>query len=149
VAKTAPYYHDGGIAELGAAVRSMATHQLGIELAPRDQDAILAFLDALTGIAPAGYSEKPELPPDADALPASRKRRDEGERLLAVRRLGPAWARPRRLRVGRAAHRKAALRPALRALPHDSGPGCPDAPRQPEARPPTSATALQQQGAGG
>jgi cytochrome c peroxidase len=71
VAKTAPYYHDGGIAQLGEAVRSMATHQLGIELAPRDQDAILAFLDALTGIAPAGYIEKPELPPDADALPAS------------------------------------------------------------------------------
>jgi cytochrome c peroxidase len=70
VAKTAPYYHDGGIATLEEAVRSMATHQLGIELAPEDQGAILAFLDALTGVPPADYIEKPELPPDGEAAPA-------------------------------------------------------------------------------
>ena len=69
VAKTAPYYHDGGIATLEEAVRSMATHQLGIELAPEDQDAILTFLDALTGVPPADYIEKPELPPDGEAMP--------------------------------------------------------------------------------
>jgi cytochrome c peroxidase len=71
VAKTAPYYHDGGIASLEEAVRSMATHQLGIELARADEAAILAFLDALTGVPPADYIAKPELPPDGEALPAS------------------------------------------------------------------------------
>jgi cytochrome c peroxidase len=71
VAKTAPYYHDGGIATLEEAVRSMATHQLGIELAPTDEAAILAFLDALTGVPPADYIQAPELPPDGEALPAS------------------------------------------------------------------------------
>jgi cytochrome c peroxidase len=71
VAKTAPYYHDGGIAELGEAVRSMAHHQLGIEPTPTDEDAILAFLDALTGVPPAHYIQEPELPPDGEARPAS------------------------------------------------------------------------------
>jgi cytochrome c peroxidase len=71
VARTAPYYHDGGIATLDEAVRSMATHQLGIELAQADLDAVLAFLDALTGVQPLGYVAKPELPPDRDTTPVS------------------------------------------------------------------------------
>jgi cytochrome c peroxidase len=70
VGKTAPYYHDGGIATLHEAVRSMAAHQLGIELPQADLDAILAFLDALTGVPPADYIAKPELPPDAETTPA-------------------------------------------------------------------------------
>jgi cytochrome c peroxidase len=78
VAKTAPYYHDGGIAELGEAVRSMAAHQLGVELTPRDQDAILAFLAALTGTPPAGYVAVPELPPDAE--PPGRAPQGQGSR---------------------------------------------------------------------
>jgi len=69
VAKTAPYYHDGGIATLDEAVRSMATHQLGIDLAPTDLEAILAFLDALTGAPPLDYVAKPELPPDGETTP--------------------------------------------------------------------------------
>jgi cytochrome c peroxidase len=73
VARTAPYYHDGNIAELDEAVRSMATHQLGVELPPTDRDAIVAFLDALTGAPPAGYVEKPELPPDAEAPGAAQE----------------------------------------------------------------------------
>jgi cytochrome c peroxidase len=68
IAKTAPYYHDGGIAELDEAVRNMADHQLGIELTAADLHAILAFLDALTGVLPLDYVARPELPPDA-ALP--------------------------------------------------------------------------------
>jgi cytochrome c peroxidase len=64
VARTAPYYHDGGIATLDEAVRSMATHQLGIVLHPADLSAILAFLDALTGVQPLDYVARPELPPD-------------------------------------------------------------------------------------
>jgi len=72
VAKTAPYYHDGGIATLDEAVRSMATHQLGIELAPADRRAILAFLDTLTGVQPLDYVAKPELPPDRDTISTPR-----------------------------------------------------------------------------
>jgi cytochrome c peroxidase len=72
VAKTAPYYHDGSIATLDEAVRSMATHQLGIGLAPADLGAILAFLDALTGVPPLDYVAKPELPPDGGAKPTAR-----------------------------------------------------------------------------
>jgi cytochrome c peroxidase len=76
VAETAPYYHDGSIASLDGAVRSMATHQLGIEIAPPDLAAILVFLDALTGEPPAGYIEEPELPPDGEATasPPAEKR---------------------------------------------------------------------------
>jgi cytochrome c peroxidase len=69
VVKTAPYYHDGSIAELVEAVRSMATHQLGIDLAEPDLGAVLAFLDALTGRLPLDYVSKPELPPDGEAMP--------------------------------------------------------------------------------
>jgi cytochrome c peroxidase len=76
VAKTAPYYHDGSVAALDEAVRSMAVHQLGIELSQEDLAAILAFLDALTGVQPADYVAKPELPPDGETMaapPAERK----------------------------------------------------------------------------
>jgi cytochrome c peroxidase len=71
IAKTAPYYHDGSIASLDEAVRRMAIHQLGVELRPEDLDAILTFLDALTGVQPADYVAKPALPPDGDEMPAS------------------------------------------------------------------------------
>jgi cytochrome c peroxidase len=70
VAKTGPYYHDGSIATLEEAVRSMATHQLGIDVSRPDLDAILAFLDALTGVQPLGYVAKPELPPGGAAAGA-------------------------------------------------------------------------------
>jgi cytochrome c peroxidase len=71
VAKTAPYYHDGSIVTLDEAVRSMATHQLGITLAPADLDAILVFLNALTGVQPLDYVAKPALPPDPPTTPAA------------------------------------------------------------------------------
>ena len=76
VAKTAPYYHDGGIATLDEAVRRMATYQLGIEMAPPDLTAILDFLDALTGVPPGDYVARPALPPDGDtgALPPGGRR---------------------------------------------------------------------------
>ena len=67
VAETAPYYHDGSLASLDVAVRNMATHQLGIEIAPPDLAAVLAFLDALTGEPPAAYIEEPALPPGGEA----------------------------------------------------------------------------------
>jgi cytochrome c peroxidase len=71
VAETSPYYHDGGIPTLDEAVRSMAIHQLGIGIAPDDLAAILAFLDALTGVPPAEYIAPPELPPDREPPPGA------------------------------------------------------------------------------
>jgi cytochrome c peroxidase len=55
VALTAPYFHDGSVDDLGAAVQIMARVQLRKELAPDEVKAIVAFLETLTG----------ELPPHA------------------------------------------------------------------------------------
>lgn len=62
VALTAPYFHDGSEQDLGGAVRTMAHVQLGQELEDAQVEAIVAFLNALTG-------ELPEhaVPPDAGA----------------------------------------------------------------------------------
>jgi cytochrome c peroxidase len=49
----------------------MATHQLGVELAPEDERAIRAFLDALTGDPPADYIARPELPPGGEEADAA------------------------------------------------------------------------------
>lgn len=49
VAETAPYFHDGSEADLSAAVKKMAHHQLGRTLADDEVDAIVAFLKALSG----------------------------------------------------------------------------------------------------
>jgi cytochrome c peroxidase len=53
VAKTAPYFHDGSIATLKEAVQIMAFYQLGEQLADKDINDIVAFLESLTGV----YSE--------------------------------------------------------------------------------------------
>jgi cytochrome c peroxidase len=55
VALTAPYFHDGSVDDLGAAVQIMARVQLRKELKPDEVKAIVAFLETLTG----------ELPPHA------------------------------------------------------------------------------------
>ena len=49
VALTYPYYHDGSIATLEEAVRSMAKYQVGVELTEDEVNTITAFLQALTG----------------------------------------------------------------------------------------------------
>jgi cytochrome c peroxidase len=49
VEKTAPYFHDGSIADLDTAVRLMARHQLGKELSDDEVSEIVTFLKALTG----------------------------------------------------------------------------------------------------
>jgi cytochrome c peroxidase len=49
VAVTAPYFHDGRAANLEAAVDTMAEHQLGKRLAAKQRDAIVKFLNTLTG----------------------------------------------------------------------------------------------------
>jgi cytochrome c peroxidase len=64
IAKTAPYFHDGAVAELPRAVRIMASIQLGRTLDDGAVAEIVAFLEALTGDVPANYSppgKRPEL----------------------------------------------------------------------------------------
>jgi len=64
VAKTAPYFHDGSVAELPRAVKIMGKVQLGKELSDAEVAEIVAFLGALTGPVPANY---PPLEPFPDA----------------------------------------------------------------------------------
>ena len=56
VAKTAPYFHDGSVPTLGAAVRVMAEVQLGRQLPDADVADIVAFLGSLTGPIPHHYA---------------------------------------------------------------------------------------------
>src|SRR5512135_574124 len=67
VAMTPPYFHDGSVAALPAAVRVMAEVQLGKKLADEDVKEIVAFLDSLTGSLPSGFAAAPELPAAAFA----------------------------------------------------------------------------------
>jgi len=55
IAKTAPYFHDGSVAELMAAVQVMADVQLGSRLPNDDASAIVTFLESLTGPIPSNY----------------------------------------------------------------------------------------------
>lgn len=52
VVRTAPYFHDGSIAELSAAVDTMARYQLGVRLEKEQRMALLAFLESLNGTLP-------------------------------------------------------------------------------------------------
>lgn len=65
VAKTAPYFHDGSVAELPRAVRIMGKVQLGAELSDKDVESIVAFLGSLTAPVPANYSAPTPLPDGA------------------------------------------------------------------------------------
>jgi len=49
VAVTSPYFHDGSIESLDAAVRMMAHLQLGKTLDDRDVTLLTAWLGSLTG----------------------------------------------------------------------------------------------------
>src|SRR5690606_34347404 len=69
VAKTAPYYHDGSVEDLGAAVQLMAEHQLGKTLSDENVRLIVAFLESLTGEPTAEQMREPQLPPSTDKTP--------------------------------------------------------------------------------
>jgi cytochrome c peroxidase len=56
VAKTPPYFHDGSVERLDAAVRIMATVQLGRTLAPEAIGSIVSFLESLSGEVPSHYA---------------------------------------------------------------------------------------------
>lgn len=55
IAATAPYFHDGSVAELATAVQVMARVQLGLELDADEVGELVAFLQALDGAAPLHY----------------------------------------------------------------------------------------------
>ncbi|MDO9239087.1 MAG: cytochrome c peroxidase [Methylicorpusculum sp.] len=55
IAKTAPYFHDGSVAELEQAVRIMAEVQLGTILSDSEVKSIVAFLESMTGDIPVNY----------------------------------------------------------------------------------------------
>jgi len=69
VAQTGPYFHDGSVAKLDEAVKMMAEHQLGRDLAPAEIASIVTFLGALTGQVPADFIKAPELPKSTPKTP--------------------------------------------------------------------------------
>jgi cytochrome c peroxidase len=69
VAKTNPYFHDGSIATLDEAIKTMAAIQLGKDLADDQIAGIHAFLESLTGRIDAAYIAKPELPANGPTTP--------------------------------------------------------------------------------
>ncbi len=64
---TPPYFHSGKVWSLRSAVAVMGTAQLGISLAEKDLDRIVAFLKATTGVQP--KIEYPILPASTDDTP--------------------------------------------------------------------------------
>jgi cytochrome c peroxidase len=66
-AETAPYFHDGNVENLEAAVRLMGEHQLGRR--GDEVDRIVAFLESLTGEVDAVYIARPELPESGPDTP--------------------------------------------------------------------------------
>ena len=71
IAKTAPYFHDGSVPTLEAAVRRMGRYQLGLTLSDREISAIVTWLGALTGQIPSEYIQPPALPPSTSTTPAA------------------------------------------------------------------------------
>ncbi len=70
VAKTAPYFHDGKVAELRTAIELMGRHQLGLTIEAGDIALLTAFLGALTGkLPPEELIEEPELPESGPDTP--------------------------------------------------------------------------------
>jgi len=67
IALRAPYFHSGQVWNLKQAVDIMGASQLGTCLTEADEDAIVAFLQSLTGEQP--RIELPILPPRTNAAP--------------------------------------------------------------------------------
>lgn len=62
IEKTAPYFHDGSVARLDAAVRVMAEVQLGRTLPADEVQDIVSFLASLTGELPQHYALPSRMP---------------------------------------------------------------------------------------
>jgi cytochrome c peroxidase len=59
VTKTAPYFHDGSVADLSEAVRIIAKVNLNKDLTDEQVKSIVTFLDALTGEVPVEAAQEP------------------------------------------------------------------------------------------
>jgi cytochrome c peroxidase len=59
VAKTAPYFHDGSVADLNEAVKIMAKVNLNKDLKDDEVSSIVTFLEALTGELPEETKQEP------------------------------------------------------------------------------------------
>jgi cytochrome c peroxidase len=62
VARTGPYFHDGGVESLSEAVKLMGKLQLNKDLTDEQIDEIVTFLQALTGEVPEKYQTAPAMP---------------------------------------------------------------------------------------
>ncbi len=69
VAQTAPYFHDGSIATLEEAVKTMGRHQLGKTLSDAETAAIVTWLKALSGDIPKDYVAEYKVPKEIPAAP--------------------------------------------------------------------------------
>lgn len=65
VTLTAPYFHDGSVANLTDAIQMMSKHQIGSELSAEEVASIAAWLETLTGEAARVAIEPPILPPSS------------------------------------------------------------------------------------
>ena len=62
VTRTAPYFHDGTVSDLGEAIRIMGRLQVAMELTDEETRLIVAWCASLTGEIPADYVKPPVLP---------------------------------------------------------------------------------------
>jgi cytochrome c peroxidase len=69
ITKTGPYFHNGSVPTLDAAVTRMAEYQLGKPLSPADVKAITTWMNALTGRLPEELIRPPKLPASTDRTP--------------------------------------------------------------------------------
>jgi cytochrome c peroxidase len=69
IEKTGPYYHNGKVATLEAAVSQMAEYQLAKTLSASDVKSIISYLKSLTGELPADYIKEPSLPKSTSTTP--------------------------------------------------------------------------------
>lgn len=72
VEKTAPYFHDGSVQTLEAAIRHMGEYESGRNLTQADTSSIAAFLRTLTGTIPSAFIRPPKLPPSHPSTPGPR-----------------------------------------------------------------------------
>lgn len=69
VEKTGPYFHTGKLKTLEEVVKTMAAHQLGMDLKDDEIASIVTWLKCLTADLPMDYIKKPELPPSTEKTP--------------------------------------------------------------------------------
>lgn len=69
VEKSPPYFHDGSVQSLEAAIRHMGEYESGRNLSPAEAVSIAAFLRSLTGTIPSAFIRQPRLPASSPSTP--------------------------------------------------------------------------------